>query len=243
MIPRSTPSVPAGFFGSPRDLGLRPGCGAFPGPPGGLSRARRPTASLRRPPRRPSSAALRGAGLRGPQREGCPDPASRRRAPGYTSRTLALMPGQRRRPAPLAAPPRGPQPGVALGLRAPTPAAPRRRPRRRSPPPRSPPVRPPYGALPRPARASSGGPARPAADSAHKGPPRARPLPGSRRARKPGAGAAERAPAPGPRGQRPKLAHRGRGQAAAGETTRPSSSNVGKSPSLSISHSFLPQVS
>lgn len=33
-ILQSTPSVPAGFLREPADLGLRPGCGAFPGPPG-----------------------------------------------------------------------------------------------------------------------------------------------------------------------------------------------------------------
>lgn len=191
--PKHAPTFPRAPKGSPRDLGLRPGRGVSPGCPRSLPKAGRRTASRRRPPRRPSAAARRGAGLRGPQWEGCPDPASPRCGRGYTSRAVALTPG-RWRPTPPAAPPRGPQPRVAGRLRP--PAAPCRRQRTNCP--RAAPLAPGPAttsscAATLSVRASSGGSARPTAGSAHEGPPRDRPLPGSRRARKHGAGATERA--------------------------------------------------
>lgn len=241
--PKHAPTFLRAPKGSPRDLGLRPGRGVSPGRPRSLPKAGLRTASRRRPPRRPSAAARRGAGLRGSQWEGCPDPASPRCGRGYTSRAVALTPG-RRRPTPPAAPPRGPQPLVAWRLRP--PAAPRRRPRRQLP--RRRPARPrsghhkqlrshplcervfrrlctprrglrPRGAAPRPP--SPGKPARPKTRSRSDGARPGSPDPGAT-ASHPTVGGASRQPE-GPRG--------------------PPAPPVGGIASLSFCHSFVPQLS
>lgn len=172
-----------------RTIGLRTGPGNLfqipkRRPRAGAAAPDEPTA----PPRYPFQTAPPGAGLWGPQCEGCPEPASRRPGRGYSSPAAALMPARWQQPGPPAPSLLGRSPGVpapppsrrAVAF-ARVPVALARALAGSGCGPRC------CGAATNPgARPSSGGSARLAARSAQGEPRGPRPLQGGRRSGKPG---------------------------------------------------------